>query len=70
MPLRGRSLAAAATLTTLTHLRLRVPHVSTLQDMPCLSQLTRLETLHLDLRTSGCALQVWKGVALRYQPPQ
>ena len=54
----GRSIAAAATLTTLTHLRLGIPHVSTLQDTPCLSQLTRLETLHLTLGV--CYFEVWK----------
>ena len=59
--LRGRSIAAAATLTALTHLRLGTPHVSTLHDMPCLSQLTRLGTLHLDL--SGCELQVCSDAA-------
>ena len=63
--LRGCSVAAAAKLTALTHLRLGILHVSTVQDMPCLLQLTRLETLHLNLR-SGYVLQVWKDVALRY----
>ena len=46
----GHSIAAAAGFSTLTHLRLGIPHFSTLQDMPRLSQLSRLETLHLNLR--------------------
>ena len=60
----GRSIVAAATLTALTHLHLGVPHFSTLQDIPCLSQLTRLETLHLYLLRDGYSLQVWKGGAI------
>ena len=62
--LRGRSLAAAATLTTLTHLRLGTPHVSLMQDMPCLAQLTRLESLHLNLSNCYENNQVWKRVHL------
>ena len=64
MDLCGYSIAAAAKLTALTHLRLGVPDFSTLQDMPCLSQLTRLETFHLNLR-GGYNLQVRCSIAVR-----
>ena len=57
----------AAKLATLTHLRLGTLPFSTLQDiMPRLSQLTRLETLHLSLGGGDYKLQVWKGVACPY----
>ena len=61
-----------AKLTTLTHLRLgtssKTCYVSTLQGLPCLSQLTRLKTLHLNLSGAYGGLQVWKGVFPFYSP--
>ena len=61
----GRSFTAVATLTALTHLRLGTPHVPVLQDVPCLSQLTRLETLHLDL-SGRYELQVCGGCSTSF----
>ena len=60
--LRGRSLAASGTLTTLTHLRLGTPHASVLQYVPCLAQLTRLESLQLNLSNCYENNEVWKRV--------